>query len=190
MGSGAANREAKGRCAACVLLAAAALAPVPASAQQDVARQRAEILDPMTVENEADMDFGDIVPGNSNGTVIMTPSATATCTANNGIVRTGTCRAARFDGDVSFLYSLRVTKPAGGQINLVGPAGATMALRNLTFGSGGGMLVLGSTANEHRYLILNVDGSFTVYVGGTLNVARNQRPGVYNGTFALTFNYD
>ena len=87
---------------------------------------------------------------------------------------------------------LKVTKPAGGQITLSGPAGATMLLSSFTFAPGPGMVAQGGPPNapEVRYLIQNQDGSFTVYVGGTLQVAGDQRPGVYNGTFTLSFNYD
>lgn len=173
------------------LLAAAALAPAPAAAQaQDNALMTGEILDTLAVNNDADMDFGDIIPGTANGTVVMTPSATPTCTANNGIVRTGTCRAARFDGDATFLFLLRVTKPAGNQLTLTGPMGATMLVNNLSYAMTTANIPWGSTATEQRYLILTGNGNFTLYVGGTLNVSRTQRPGVYNGTFAIQFNYD
>ena len=151
---------------------------------------RSEVLDSMVVENEADMDFGDIIPGATNGTVVMTPSGSPLCTPNNGIIRTGTCRAARFDGDVSFFFFLRVTRPAGNQITLTGPNGATMQLTNFTYDMATASWNLGLQGNDQRYVILTGNGNFTLYVGGTLNVASNQRPGVYNGSFALTFNYD
>ncbi len=174
------------------LLVALALAPHPAAAQvRDTALMRGEIMQPLVVHNDADMDFGRIMPGTApgTGTVVMTPSASATCTTNNGIIRTGTCRAARFEGDTSFLFLLRVTKPAG-PITLTGPAGATMVLDNLTADISTAALTLSASGNEYRYLILTGGGNFTLYVGGTLHVARTQRPGVYNGTFTLSFNYD
>jgi hypothetical protein len=173
------------------LLAATVLAPHPTAAQdQDSAVMRGQILDTLVVNNDADLDFGDIIPGTANGTVVLTPSATPTCTANNGIVRTGTCRAARFDGDARFLFLLRVTKPAGNQLTLTGPMGATMLVSNLSYAMPTANIPLASTATEQRYLILTGSGNFTLYVGGTLNVASNQRPGVYNGTFSISFNYD
>src|SRR6187401_58124 len=100
-----------------VLLAAVALAPLPAAAQQarGYAFMQSEILDSMTVRSPADMDFGRILPGTANGSVVMTPTAstTATCNTNSGIVRTGVCRAAQFDGQVPFIFGLQITKPAG-----------------------------------------------------------------------------
>lgn len=185
------GRRTTRRRALAALLAAAALAPNPAAAQaQDNAVMRGQVLDTLVVNNDADMDFGDIIPGTANGTVVMTPSATPTCATNNGIVRTGTCRAARFDGDATFLFLLRVTGPAGNQVTLTGPMGATMALNNFTFAITTAALNLGPQGNDQRYLLLTGDGNFTIYVGGTLNVARTQRPGVYNGTFSVSFNYD
>jgi hypothetical protein len=179
------------RRALAALSATLAFVPSPAAAQdQDSAVMRGQILDTLTVNNDADMDFGDIVPGTANGTVVMTASAAPTCTANNGIVRTGTCRAARFDGDATFLFLLRVTRPAGNQIMLTGPMGATMALNNFSFAITTAALNLGPQGNDQRYLLLTGSGNFTIYVGGTLNVARTQRPGVYNGTFSINFNYD
>lgn len=176
----------------CALLAAAALAPLPALAQQSqvIADSRGEILPTAAVIKDTDMDFGLIVPGTANGTVVMDPGTApndASCTTNNGIIRTGTCRAARFDGTIPFIFNLQITKPAGNQIMLTGPAGATMRLHDFTFGKGSG-LMLGGSATNPQYLVIG--GAFTVFVGGTLDVARTQRPGVYNGTFAITINYD
>jgi hypothetical protein len=168
------------------------LVPLQAAAQQaqDHALIQSEILDPMTLQNDADMDFGDIIPGTANGTVVMTPNGngtTAACATNNGITRTGPCRAARFDGQVPFIFGLQITKPPGNQINLVGPAGATMRLHDFTFAKGSA-LMLGGSLTDPNYFVIG--GNFTVFVGGTLDVARTQRAGIYNGTFTLTFNYN
>jgi len=175
----------------CALLAALALVPLPAAAQQRVqgrGMMQSEILAPVTVVNDADMDFGRIMPGTANGSVVMTPgNATATCTTNAGIVRTGACKAAQFDGNLPFLFNLEITKPAGNQVTLVGPLGATMRLHDFTFAKGSG-LMLGGTLTDPTYFVIG--GTFEVYVGGTLDVARTQRPGIYNGTFTLSFNYN
>lgn len=172
-----------------LVLAAVAIAQ-PAQAARDNALAIGEILNPIVVINEDDMDFGDITPQGADGTVVLKPAATATCTTTGSVIRTGTCRAATFVGDTAFLFLLRVTKPVGDQINLTGPGGATMRLDNFTIVGGPGTIASGSTPTEEDFLVQNGDGSFTVYVGGTLNVAATQRPGVYNGTFEISFNYD
>jgi len=175
-----------------VLLAMVMIAPLQAAAQsaQGHAVIRSEILDNFTVENPADMDFGDIAPGTADGTVVMTPSTsgvTAACVTNNGIVRSGPCRAARFQGTLPFFYNLQITKPAGNQMILTGPAGATMLVHDFTFAKGTGLMLGGSPTNP-QYLVIG--GTFIVHVGATLDVARTQPGGVYNGSFTLTFNYN
>lgn len=176
------------------LVASLLLAPVPALAQaDDHALVRSEILASLVLENEADMDFGDLIPGTDDGSVVMTPSSTATCSTNKGIVHTGACRAAEFSGDAWFFFLLRIDKPAGDQITLVGPGGATMQLDTFTFGIGSGLTTFANgngPPHQQRYRIISLNGEFTFYVGGTLRVARNQAPGIYNGTFSITMNYD
>jgi hypothetical protein len=127
------------------------------------------------------------MPGTANGAVVLNPAATATCTTNAGIVHSGNCRAARFSGSLPFFHTLVITKPAGNQITLSGPLGATMQLHDFTFAKGSGLMLGGSLTNP-TYLVIG--GTFSVYVGGTLDVARTQRPGIYNGTFTLSFNYN
>jgi len=181
-------RGATGECAAFALLAATALAPLPALAQsQGNAISRGEILPPVTVLHEVDMDFGRILPGTADGAVVMTPGSTATCAVNAGIVHTGTCRAARFEGDLFFISGLTVLRPTGNQAVLTGPGGATMLLHHFTFAKGSA-LMFGGTQPDPQYFVIG--GQFIVYVGGTLDVKRNQQPGIYNGTFTITLNYN
>lgn len=177
------------------LLAALAFAvPCPALAQAGTDSQAADaqviLLNPGTIVRATDMDFGKIARPAAPGSVVLTPVAAPTCNTTGGLVHTGDCRAAQFDGDMNLFFFLRITRPAGGQINLVGPGGSTMRLNNFTFGGTTGLLAWGSTATEQRYLVLSADGRFTFHVGGTLQVSANQTPGAYTGTFALQFNYD
>jgi hypothetical protein len=176
-------------------LAAAAFAqgvlPAPASAQEiATARMAATIDTPISIVNGADMDFGKIAYTAAGGTVVLSPGATATCTPSAGLVHIGICQAAKFEGEVSWLFTLRVQRPNGDRITLTGPAGATMRLDNFTFGAGAGVWDLGPNGANHRFLIVNFDGSYTFYTGGTLHVAANQAPGVYTGTFEIQLNYN
>jgi len=179
-----------------VLLAVTTLAPFPAAAQQaqGYALTRSEILDPMILQNPADMDFGRIMPGTANGTVVMTPSTTggivAACTTTSGIVRTGNCRAARFEGSIPFIFNLQITKPAGDQVTLTGPAGATMQLRRFTIAKGPGLMLGTDLATTPTVSYWVLGGTFAFFVGGTLDVARTQRAGIYTGSFTLSFNYN
>ena len=175
---------------ACALLAAVLCAPTPAAAQQANALARTQIHPAASLSNDADMDFGDIVPTASNGTVVMTPSATPVCTTTGGLVRTGPCKAALFTGQAFYQADLRVMRPSGNSITLVGPAGATMVVNNFSFGSSAPTVYLGANGANHRFRVDAPDGSFAFYVGGRLNVGANQLPGIYNGTFEIRITYN
>lgn len=185
------TRRAYGERAACALLAAAALAPLPLAAQATGSTTaEAQILDPVTIGPGADFDFGQITIAGNPGTVLIQPNAAPTCATTGGLIHAGDCRAARFDGDANFLSVLTVTRPAGNQITLTGPMGATMQVTNLTYDVTTAAWDLAPSGNNLRYWILTFNGSFTLYVGGTLNVAVTQRPGVYSGSLTLDFNYN
>ena len=142
--------------------ACCALAPAQAAALEvATARMAAQIETPVILTNPDDMNFGNIAPRGNSGTVVMTPSASAQCNTTGGIVHTGKCQAATFEGDISFLFFLRVQRPNGDRITLNGPGGATMRLDNFTFGAGPGLFDLGQNGANHRFLIFNADGTFT-----------------------------
>ena len=180
----------------CALLAVFVLTFHPGAARAqivsdtEVADARAAILDPGTIIRLTDMDFGEIIVPLAPGTVVLTPSAAPTCNTSGGLIRSGNCQAASFAGDMSFLFLLRITKPPGGLIDLVGPGGATMRLESFSFGGTTGLLNMGSTPTEQRYLVTALDGSLSFHVGGTLRIAANQASGPYAGTFTLQFNYN
>src|SRR3546814_8109471 len=98
------------------------------------------------------MNFGQIAARANPGTVTLSPGATANCATTGGLTRTGTCRAARFDGDVTFLFTLQVQRPTPNRIDLTGPGGATMRVRDFTFSGGPGMLDLGQSGANRRFL--------------------------------------
>lgn len=173
--------------AAALLLAAAQ----PAQAQEiATARMSATVEQPISIINDGDMDFGKIAYTTTGGTVTLSPNASATCATTGGLIRIGNCRAAKFEGDAGFLAVLRVKRPNGNSIVLSGPAGATMLVDNFTFGAGPGLVDLGANGVNRRFWILNLDGSYTFYVGGRLTVGASQAPGVYTGTFEIQISYN
>lgn len=185
------KRKANAMRLAHALAVGAALAASPAAAQQQAyATMNVEIGDPTTMHHDADMDFGMIMPSTTLGTVVMTPSATPTCTTTGGIVRTGPCKAATFTGVAFFHADLRVQRPSGDRIDLVGPGGATMRLQDFTFGSTGTTVSLGANGANHRFRVDAADGAYTFYVGGTLRVGARQAPGIYDGTFEVRITYN
>jgi hypothetical protein len=157
-----------------------------------MARVGAVIEQPVSINNKNDMLFGDIAYTTGGGTVQLSPDASAVCTPSAGLVHTGTCQAAKFEGNAGFLHMrLTVKQPNGNRITLTGPGGATMRVDNFTFGPGSGLTDQGQNGANHKFGISIWNwGSYTFYVGGTLHVAANQAPGVYNGTFDVQISYN
>ena len=190
-GTGAARRL---RAAACAWLTAIGLAAgVPAEAnERATARMGATVLEPISIVNDGDLDFGKIAYTTTGGTVVLSPTATATCTTTGGLVHTGNCHAAKFEGNAGFLH-LRLTArmQSGNSITLTGPAGATMRVDNFTFGPGPGLSDAGQSGPNHRFNVSFFNfGSYSFYVGGTLKVAANQAPGLYTGSFDVRISYN
>jgi hypothetical protein len=183
--------RARAVCAAIALLVAAVFAPLPAAAQQQAsAITRTEIVDASSIRNGGDMDFGDILPSASGGTVVIPASATPTCAVTGGLIRSGLCRSPPFDGNAIYQAELRVMRPSGGSITLTGPNGATMQVDDFTFFATGATVYLGTNGANSRFRIDETDGTFRFYVGATLHVAATQMPGVYNGSFQVRITYN
>ena len=182
---------ARGACALAALPITAALAPISAEAQSvDTAFGRAEIAEDLSIADIDDLYFGQIVPRTNPGTVVLTPGATATCTTTGGLVRSGPCQAAVFEGQASSGATLRIIRPGGNSITITNPGGATMQVRNFTFLGGAGLQDQGQNGANHRFGVTSATGDFTVYAGATLQVGANQAPGIYTGTFTIHLQYN
>lgn len=177
----------------CVALAcAAALAASPATAASNppayaTAQAQAAILTPGTIAKTADMTFGTIPQPVIAGTVVMSASATPTCTPSAGMIHTGACQTAAFSVLGKKNQRVRLKDTTNGAVTLTGPGGATMQLTDLTIATSGlnsgapgaGGFDLGS------YTINTNTGFAAFWIGGTLHVAALQRPGTYTGTINL-----
>src|SRR5687768_10731462 len=88
--------------AVCALLAAIALAVLPAQASAQIVSDsetvdaRGIILEEGTMAKVTDLDFGYIAMPGTAGTISLTPAAAAVCTPSAGLVRSGPCVAAQF----------------------------------------------------------------------------------------------
>lgn len=185
------------RIAACALLAALALFPTHVFAQQlqhggtATAQTQVAVLTAGSIEKIADMDFGSIAQSNTAGTVVLTPEPAATCTASGTLIRSGACKAAGFTiyGKKNNRVFLRENN--GGAITLNGPGGATMQLNNLTVDVVGMTSKQGATGWDlGSWKVTSGNGIAEFYVGGTLNVAAAQAPGVYNGTLMVQVQFN
>jgi len=171
------------------MIAALSLAPATAG-DTAIAGAQVALVTPLSLIHMADMDFGQIAPLPTAGTVVINPVDNS-CATTGGLVQAGTCRAAVFGGMGARRMFVRITTPAS--VLLTGP-GAPMVLDTFTLdtapdlqhspnGNGGGL------GNLRRYQIISDTGIYSFNVGGTLRVNGNQTPGVYSGTFAVTAVY-
>ena len=69
-----------------------------------------------------------------------------------------------------------------------------MTVNNFTMGLAPDVTYIGGNGHglgngNRRYQINSNTGIFTFRLGGRLNVGANQAPGVYNGTFNVTVQY-
>lgn len=177
------------RAAAWAALAAAALMPHQASAQSKTATANtaAVILTPGSVAKTADMDFGSIGVAGTGGTVVLSASASATCTASAGLVHSGVCKAAAFSimGKKNGRLKLKSTDIA--PVTLTGPGGATMTVDNMSLAVNG--LDPYTKSNGWDWTI-DPSGSAEFWVGGTLHVGAAQAPGVYTGVMVVNVQFN
>ena len=180
-------------CAA-LAFALAMLSASPAHAQRVVANGSAEaiIVAPLAlIANEA-LNFGRIAPGAAAGTVTLNPDTLA-CTTTGPIARTGVCQPAEFSGMGTRKMTVRIQIPT--TITLTRAGGTqTMTVNNLVLDTTPDLTFLGGNGNglgngNRRYEIAPTNGIFDFRIGGRLNVGANQLGGIYNGSFAVTVQY-
>ena len=175
---------------------AMAVLPAPAAAQMiqrgfDSAETIVAIMEPGSIENITEMNFGRIAQSNNPGTVVLTPNPTATCTVTGGLIRTGACRGAMFVVMGRRNWRVRIRELSGGSVTLNGPAGATMQVTDLTFSRSGMHSVNGGNGwNLGRWEIDTPSGIAQFRLGGTLHVAAAQPAGVYTGTIVVQVQFN
>lgn len=140
------------------------------------ATAEAAILKPLTLLKKYDMDFGGLLASGTAGTAVLDPytgaiTATGGVTAVNGPTSPGTFLGA---GTRRTPVQIRLPK---NPVTLTRSGGTeTMTVSNWTL-----------DGNSTRQI--NAFEAFQFQVGGTLNVAANQVPGTYVGTFTVTVQY-
>jgi hypothetical protein len=180
-----------GRKSARILALAAGLFAAPASAQT-VAQVNAEatILEPLSLLSTADMNFGTISNVSGGGTIVMVPTASASCNATAGLIHTSVCQPAVFEGIGTPGRNVMLQKP--GSITLSGPGGAAMAITGVNLDTAPDLTYVSGNPNSNgfvRYRIDSPSGAFAFRIGGTLNVNPGQTVGVYTGSFTVQINY-
>ncbi|MEM7702760.1 MAG: DUF4402 domain-containing protein [Pseudomonadota bacterium] len=159
----------------------------PAQAQETEATDaRAFLVTPLSFVKQTDLDFGVIIPGDTNGVILM--DSTGVITATGGVIhQTGTEQAARFWGYGQFNQRVLINIDAN-VYTLTRVGGTeTMLWDRVTIGSRPPILI---TTNPRRFRIANPDGFFAFTIAGRLQVNANQTPGVYEGEFNVTLEYE
>ncbi|MDJ0978223.1 MAG: DUF4402 domain-containing protein [Erythrobacter sp.] len=164
----------------------ALLTPAAQAQETETADARAFLVTPLSFVKETDLDFGIIIPGNSDGTVFM--DSTGAITTTNGItVQTGTQQPARFWGYGQFNQRVLININQN-TYTLTRVGGTeTMLYDQVTIGSQPPILI---TTRPTRFRIANPDGYFAFTIAGRLQVAEDQAPGVYEGEFTVTLEYE
>ena len=177
-------RKQRGPVALCAAFALLLLHAAPALAQNSAQSQaEAIVLRPLSFFKVNDLDFGDIIPSTTAGTVTIAPDGSRSRTG--GVTLAGNGGApARFAGLGSFNRQVNISLGSN-MIWITGP-GTRMRVRNFEIGSTPTAIL--STAPT-RFRITSPLGNYNFPVGGTLEVGANQAPGDYSGTFTITLNY-
>lgn len=155
---------------ALVLIAFAANTVNAQNEQSATANAAANIIAPMTITKNVDLNFGNIASGSAAGTVVM--STTGTRTPSNVILPSvaGTVNAANFTVTGGLDAAYVITLPASVTI--------TDGTNNMTIDN--------FTEDATNTL---ASGTETFGVGATLNIDANQASGLYQGTFTVTVDY-
>lgn len=179
------RRTAPAALAAIPLLAVSA--PAQAQAVSTNATAQAVIVEPLALIKIRDLNFGRLAPVPAAGTITVNPD-TGACSVTGAVVSAGGCGYAEFGGQGVRRMRIRITLPT--TVTLTGPGGATMTANTFTLGLAPDIVLVPTPGNApQRYEIASNSGIFAFRVGGRLNVGANQAPGVYNGNFTITVQY-
>lgn len=156
----------------------------PAKAANSSAQAQVVLVQPNTLVNVDDLNFGSIIVGATGGTVTVSPVTNAR-SSGGGVVLTGNGAArASFQGTganrlmvINGSNSVALSRVGGGAPTM----SATLTRARLT---GTGTVALGNSA------VVFATGLLTLYVGGTLTIPANQAEGDYVGTFTVNVNYN
>lgn len=154
---------------------AGSLGSESAEAESRAANGRVRTIKPITVTNTRPLDFGTMIVGATAGRVVINPRTDARTRTGGVTLAGGTPSAARFAVTGTPAVNAFITIGSAPVLTRVSGA-ETMAVSNMTL-------------NGTRTRRIPASGILDVRVGGRLNVAANQRDGLYSGSFNLTVDY-
>ena len=128
-----------------------------------------------TVTNVQALSFGSFAAGNGGGVTINTAG-----------LRSKTGGVILLSSDNGSAGQFTVNGLPNQTYSIVLPADNTVFLANGT----SSMTVNNFNSKPSLTGALSLSGTQTLVIGATLGTANNQKPGVYNGTFTVTVNYN
>lgn len=160
---------------AALLGAASLFATGTVAHAQERADAQAVTLQPLSIVNLSDLEFGSLIAGDSSGTVVINPANDARTTSGGVTAGSTGGAAARF---LTFGGPLQFISITRGPLPVLRREGGTETMN-----------VNQLTLNGPTFRFLNEAGLLDLRVGGRLIVAANQAPGQYSGTFEITVTY-
>ena len=148
-----------------------------ASADTETGTANAEILEPLSITESVQMDFGTIAPDDAGGNVVL--DTADTITPVTGFVFSGTPLSGEFAVAGSGTLTYAITLPLDGVVTLTdngGNGGTAMPVASFNSNpSGTGALTAGAQ---------------TLTVGATLQVGVSQTASTYDGSYDVTVEYN
>jgi hypothetical protein len=168
-------------------LAATAVFASPAQAQlvSATTEARGTILQPLTLTQMEDLDFGTVLSSAVAGTVsIDADTGGRTVTGGVTAIVLDVGQRAEFAGvgTLGQLVEITLVPPPGNVLNRVG-GGATITVNQWDLDGGAAFDTFQTRT------ITDPDGAFLVGVGAEFNVAANQMNGLYTANFDVTAEY-
>lgn len=137
----------------------------------------ANIIQPLEIVKTADLAFGNIASGTSEGTVVIATDGARTSTGGVTLIEAGNVsNAASFDVNGLADASFTIEVPASIVIETAGGADQ-MTVDNFVSS-------LGADS------VLDANGEAALNVGATLNVSAQQAAGLYSGSFDVIVAYN
>ncbi|MEP0392782.1 MAG: DUF4402 domain-containing protein [Erythrobacter sp.] len=163
------------------------LLPASAAAQDtEAADAQAFLVTPLSFVKQLDLDFGQIIPGDTPGVIVMDSAGDIVTTGGVTQIE-GTQQPARFAGFGQFNQTVLINVDATSYILTRNGGTETMLMDTLLIGSQPPIII---NTNPRRFRIANPAGFFFFTIAGRLQVPANAVPGVYEGEFSVTLEYE
>ncbi len=160
-----------------------ALAAGPAAASTAPATSKAEVLRPVTLAAEQDINFGTIIPDPGVRSWVRV-SPLDVVDAGLATPVGGGQHAVRLSGSATPGQLVSIAPPA-----IIWLAGPGPAIRLRSWRSGGFVGLVRNASTGSFYRVTAPDGRFEFRYGATIDIEPDQPDGDYTGIFTITMDY-